>query len=67
MGLGYDIFRELGNGEVLWVGCVAELDQVRSRLALLGTEKPSRYFVRSAMTGEIVANFDLTGSSEACA
>lgn len=67
MGLGYDIFRELGNGEVLWVGCVAELDQVRDRLALLAAEKPSRYLVRSATTGEIVANFDLASSSEACA
>jgi len=67
MALGYDIFRELENGEVLWVGCAAELEQVRNRLTQLAAEKPSRYLVRSAMTGEIVASFDLKSFGEACA
>lgn len=67
LGLGYDIFRGLENGELVWVGCAESLDDARSQIAALVTTRPARYFVRSASTGEIIANFDRDNLGEACA
>lgn len=67
LGLGYDIFRELDNGEVLWIGCAASLEDARSQIMVLGSRRPSCYFVRSASTGEIIAKFDRKNFGEACA
>lgn len=67
MELGYDIFRGLENGEVLWVGCAGNLDEAKNRIVALAAAKPARYFVRSASTGEIVAKFEPDRLGEACA
>ena len=66
MGPGYDIFRELENGEVLWVGCAKDLDDAKKLVAQVSATA-SRYFVRSASTGEIVANVDAKKLGGPCA
>ena len=67
MGLGYDIFRGLESGELIWVGCADSLDEAKSRIVALASAKPARYFIRSASTGEIIANFDRDDLGKACA
>jgi hypothetical protein len=67
VGLGYDIFRGLENGEVVWVNCAESLDDAKSQIVALVTTRPGRYFVRSASTGEIITSFDRDSLGEACA
>lgn len=67
MGLGYDIFRGLENGELIWVGCADSLDDAKRQILAFVTARPARYFVRSATTGEIIATFDRDNLGEACA
>lgn len=54
--LGFDIFKAVENGEVVWVGCAESLTDAKSRIALLLSSSPSRYFVRDAANGQIVAD-----------
>jgi hypothetical protein len=54
--LGFDIFKALENGEVVWVGCAESLKDAKSRVALLVSSSPSRYVVRDAANGQIVAD-----------
>ncbi|HLV96952.1 MAG TPA: hypothetical protein VKS44_17300 [Candidatus Acidoferrales bacterium] len=65
--LGYDIFEALKNGEVIWVGCAGTLDEAKSRAGILGSTGSSRYFVRDASTGKIVADTAIKDLGEACA
>lgn len=58
MAFGYDLFRLLDDGGLVWVGAVATLDDVAKELKALGASKPGRYFVRDAVTGKIVRQSD---------
>ncbi|HTU34960.1 MAG TPA: hypothetical protein VMF66_14255 [Candidatus Acidoferrum sp.] len=67
MGPGYDIFRELVNGEFIWMGCAEGLDDAKGQIVALISAKPGRYLVRCAVTGKIVADFGRNNVDEACA
>jgi hypothetical protein len=54
MNLGYDIFQQLDDGDVLWVAEVSSIAEARQRLQVLLLEAPSKYFVRRAATGAVV-------------
>jgi hypothetical protein len=55
MGLGYDIFRELGDGNPLWIAQAATLKEARDKLETLARTVPAKYFVRDAASAQIVA------------
>ncbi len=67
MGLGYDIFKRLNDGEAIWVGCADTVEGAKGRITALAPEKPGYYFVRCATTGNIVAEFDTDSLGHACA
>lgn len=55
MGLGYDIFRELSDGNPLWIAQAATLKEARDKLDTLTRTVPAKYFIRDATSTEIVA------------
>ena len=55
MGLGYDIFRELSNGDPLWIAQAATLKEAQDKLDVLARTVPANYFVRDAASAKIVA------------
>jgi hypothetical protein len=55
MGLGYDIFRELSDGDPLWIAQAATLKEAQDKLDVLARTVPANYFVRDATTARIVA------------
>jgi hypothetical protein len=67
VGLGYDIFRELENGELIWVGSAENLDGARGQIVALVAARPARYFVRCASTGKLIADFGRDNPGAACA
>jgi hypothetical protein len=55
MGLGYDIFRELSDGDPLWIAQAATLKEAQEKLDVLAHTVPAKYFVRDAASAKIVA------------
>ena len=55
MGLGYDIFRELGDGSPLWITHAATLQEAKDKLDILSRTLPAEYFIRDATEAKIVA------------
>jgi hypothetical protein len=70
-GLGYHIFRMLEDGSAMRVEAVTTLDEAKKQLEALAqaaaSPKPSRYFVRDAASGRIVAVTDLGNLEKASA
>lgn len=55
MSLGYDIFRESGDGSPLWVAQAATLIEAKEKVEMLARSVPAPYFIRDAASTEIVA------------
>jgi hypothetical protein len=55
MSLGYDIFRESGDGSPLWVAQAATLTEAKEKLEMLARSVPAQYFIRDAASAKIVA------------
>jgi hypothetical protein len=55
MGLGYDIFRELSDGNPLWIAQAATLREAQEKLDTLARTVPAKYFIRDAASAKIVA------------
>ena len=55
MGLGYDIFRELSDGNPLWIAQAATLKEAQEKLDTLARTVPANYFIRDASSAKIVA------------
>lgn len=55
MGLGYDIFRELSDGNPLWIAQATTLKEASEKLDTLTRTVPAKYFIRDATSTEIVA------------
>jgi hypothetical protein len=55
MGLGYDIFRELSDGNPLWIAQAATLNEAQEKLDTLARTVPAKYFIRDATSAKIVA------------
>lgn len=62
MGLGYDIFRELGDGSPLWVTHAPSLKEATDKLDTLARTLPAEYFIRDATNAKIVARVRVNGS-----
>lgn len=54
MGLGYDIFRELSDGNPLWIAQAATLKEAQEKLDTLARTLPAKYFIRDAASAKIV-------------
>jgi hypothetical protein len=59
LSLGFDIFRRMEDGSVIWVGEAETLQLARQKLEASNAAKPGTYFVRDAATGEVVNHLDL--------
>jgi hypothetical protein len=55
MSLGYDIFRELSDGNPLWIAQAATLEEAQDKLETLARAVPAKYFIREASTAKIIA------------
>jgi len=64
MGLGYDIFRELSDGNPLWIGQAATLKEAEDKLETLARTLPAKYFIRDATSATIVARVGANPSEE---
>ena len=64
MGLGYDIFRELSDGEPLWIAQAITLQEAQEKLETLVRTVPAKYFIRDAASAKIVAQAELNTSKE---
>ena len=64
MGLGYDIFRELGDGKPLWIAQAGTLEEAQEKLQMLARTVPAKYFIRDATSAEIVAQAGPNSSEE---
>jgi hypothetical protein len=64
MDLGYDIFRELGDGSPLWVTHAPSLKEARDKLDTLVRTLPAEYFIRDATNAKIVARVSVNASEE---
>jgi hypothetical protein len=62
MGLGYDIFRELGDGSPLWVTHAPSLKEAKDKLDTLARTLPAAYFIRDAANAKIVARVRVNAS-----
>jgi hypothetical protein len=64
MELGYDIFRELGDGSPLWVTHAPSLKEAREKLDTLARTLPADYFLRDATNAKIIARVSMNTSEE---
>lgn len=64
MDLGYDIFRELGDGSPLWVTHAPSLKDAKDKLDTLVRTLPAGYFIRDATNAKIVARVHVNASEE---
>ncbi|PYU24795.1 MAG: hypothetical protein DMG32_13095 [Acidobacteria bacterium] len=55
MDLGYDIFRELSDGNPLWIAQAATLKESEDKLDTLARTLPAKYFIGDAASATIVA------------
>ena len=55
MNLGYDIFRELSDGNPLWIAQASTLKEAPEKLDTLARTIPAKYFIRDADSAKIVA------------
>lgn len=55
MSLGYDIFRELSDGNPLWIAQAGTLEEAHDKLEMLARTVPARYFIRDAASAKIIA------------
>lgn len=55
MSLGYDIFRELSDGNPLWIAQATTFEEAQEKLDTLARTVPAKYFIREAATAKIVA------------
>jgi hypothetical protein len=62
MNLGFDIFRELGDGSPLWVTHAPNLKEAKDKLDTLARTLPAGYFIRDATNAKIVARVSLATS-----
>jgi hypothetical protein len=65
MGLGYDIFRELSDGNPLWIAQAATLKEAQDKLDTLAHTLPAKYFIRDAASAKIVGRAGPNTSEEA--
>lgn len=63
--LGFDIFRKMEDGSVMWIGEAETLELARQKLDVSQVANPGPYFVRDAATGEIVNHVDLDSLGDA--
>jgi hypothetical protein len=56
MSLGYDIFRELNDGNPLWMAQASTLKEAQEKLDMLARTVPAKYFIRDAASATIVAH-----------
>lgn len=54
MSLGYDIFRQLGDGSPLWMAHVKTLVEAKVKVGSLQPSVPGDDFLRDAGTGEVI-------------
>jgi hypothetical protein len=54
MSLGYDIFRQLGDGSPLWIAHVKTIGEAKVKLSTLQQSNPGEYFLRNAGSGELM-------------
>ena len=54
----YDIFKILNQGSPVWVGTVATRGEVEQTLNALEWVNPGDYFIREAVSGEIVQGIE---------
>lgn len=64
MDLGYDIFRELSDGNPLWIGQATTLKEAQDKLDTLTCALPAKYFIRDATSATIVARVGANPSEE---
>jgi hypothetical protein len=64
MNLGFDIFRELGDGSPLWVTHAPTLKEAKDKLDTLARTLPAEYFIRDATNAKIVARVGVATSEE---
>jgi hypothetical protein len=64
MGLGYDIFRELSDGNPLWIAQANTLEEAQEKLEMLARTVPAKYFIRDAASAKIVAQAEPNTSQE---
>jgi len=64
MDLGYDIFRELGDGSPLWVTHAPSLKEAKDKLDTLARTLPAEYFIRDATNAKIVARVGINAPAE---
>ena len=64
MSLGFDIFRELGDGSPLWVTHAPTLKEANDKLDTLARTLPAEYFIRDATNAKIVARVGVATSEE---
>lgn len=64
MGLGFDIFRQLGDGSPLWVTHAPTVEEAKDKLDTLARTLPAEYFIRDATNANIVARVSLATSEE---
>ena len=64
MGLGYDIFQELSDGNPLWIAEAATLKEAQDLLDTLARTVPAKYFIRDATSAKIVARAGANPSGE---
>jgi uncharacterized NAD(P)/FAD-binding protein YdhS len=59
----FEIFQSESDGNVLWRGTAASMDDAKSRIRELAAEAPGDFIIMSRRTGhKLVLNFDGNGS-----
>lgn len=64
MSLGYDIFRELSDGNPLWIAQASTLEEAQEKLEMLARTVPAKYFIRDAASAKIVGQTGANLSKE---
>lgn len=47
----FDIFKSEGNGDLLWLEAVPDLDTAKARVREMGSSSPGKYMILSQKTG----------------
>jgi hypothetical protein len=52
---GFDIFRKLADGRLVWLACASSLDAATQHIALIAANVPGEYVVFCQATQQIVS------------
>ena len=52
---GFDIFRKLADGRLVWLACAASLDAATQHIALIAANVPGEYVVFCQATQQVVS------------